>query len=128
MKGKNKGKLNGSTRPEVKKKIANSLKGNIPWNKGKPGYKHRAVVTDLRRKNMRNAMLGVWKKRKLSNNYDEFKSKISNSLKIRYKDPSMIEKARNSQLNIPRKKCKYCSVMAKPGMLKRWHNNNCKFK
>lgn len=38
------------------------------------------------------------------------------------------EKIKQSILNIPKQKCVHCGKETTPGNIKRWHNDNCKFK
>lgn len=38
------------------------------------------------------------------------------------------EKIKESILNIPNQKCIYCGKETTPGNIKRWHNDNCRFK
>lgn len=38
------------------------------------------------------------------------------------------EKVRQKILSIPKQKCMYCGKETTPGNIKRWHNDNCKFR
>lgn len=98
--------------PEHIKKLSEARKGKPTWNKGKTN-----VYSDKAKEKMRAAKLNKlpWNKnKKLS---DEHCKNLSKS-----------HMGKNSFLNMPVGKCKYCQIEMKMSHLNRYHNENCKFK
>jgi hypothetical protein len=84
LKIKNTGKIRTE---EMKKRISESKRGTIPWNKGKKGIYNEEVIEkmSIARRGMPSARKGITLN-------EETKSKVSNGLKIYFSNPGNREK------------------------------------
>ena len=108
-----KGTRNGMATPqERRERISQSLKGNLPWNKGVPATPEHAAASRI-------AMLG-------KKHSDETKRKMS----LAQKGKIMSDKAKanmsQGQRNVPKVTCPQCSKVGGYRAMKRWHFDNCK--
>ena len=103
---------NHPNKQEIYKKISNSLKGNIPWNKGKRGvYSEETLIK------MRSRVISK-----------ETREKLSNLLKNRKWSDEQRKKRRETFNRRPVRTCPYCGVQGRGSGIVRFHFNNCKLK
>ena len=98
---------------ETKLKISESNKGNIPWNKNKTG-----IYTEERLEKMRSRVISPETRQKMSKARKNIKQSHESNMKRR---ESMLGKSK------PRYKCIHCGNLFAAHMLKRYHNDNCRF-